>query len=72
MQTQVFTQIPQDKRSSRLSTFNSPYGRYCFLCVPFGIISAAEIYHKIATQLYEGIYGVRLFVSDILIYENLK
>ena len=26
-----------DQESSLLATFNSPFGRYCFLCLPFGL-----------------------------------
>lgn len=35
-----FWQIPLDKDSQRLATFITPYGRYCFKRLPFGITSA--------------------------------
>ena len=31
----AYWQIPVDEESSRLLTFNSPYGRYCFKRLPF-------------------------------------
>jgi len=39
-----FLQIPLDPSSARLTTFITPFGRYCFNRLPFGITSAPEIF----------------------------
>jgi len=41
-----FWQIPLDKDSQRLTTFITPYGRYCFKRLPFGINSPPEIFQR--------------------------
>lgn len=41
-----FWQLRFDEESSRLCTFNTPEGRYRFLRLPYGILSAPEVYHK--------------------------
>ncbi|XP_063965835.1 uncharacterized protein K02A2.6-like [Lytechinus pictus] len=63
-----FWQIPLDDESSKLLTFNTPYGRYRFLRLPFGINSASEIFQRIMTDMFSDIEGVEVLVDDILIY----
>ena len=38
-----FWQLKLDEASTRLCTFNTPFGRYRFLRLPFGINSATEM-----------------------------
>ncbi|KAK0132248.1 hypothetical protein N1851_032926 [Merluccius polli] len=46
-----FWQLKLDEASSRLCTFNTPFGRYRFLRLAFGINSAPEVFHR--TKLEE-------------------
>ena len=39
-----FWQLPLDKESRLLTTFITPYGRYCFNRPTFGITSAPEVF----------------------------
>ena len=59
--------IPLDEESSLLTTFNTPFGRYCYQRLPFGINSAQEIMQKKMEQAYEGLEGTFVLVDDILI-----
>ena len=63
-----FYQIPLDKNSQELTTFITPFGRYCFRRLPFGITSAPEIFMRKMSQLFEGVEGVFCYMDDILIY----
>ena len=47
-----FLQIPLDDAFAYTTTFNTPYGRYHFLRIPFGIASAAEVFQKAMDQLF--------------------
>lgn len=38
-----FWQVQLDEDSYKLCTFNTPYGRYRFLRLPFGVLSAPEV-----------------------------
>ena len=62
-----FWQIPLDYESSLKTTFNTPYGRYCFCRLPFGIKSASEVFQKAMDHLLEG-YPCEVIVDDILIW----
>ncbi|VDI53876.1 Hypothetical predicted protein [Mytilus galloprovincialis] len=57
-----------DKESQLLTTFNSPFRRYCFLRMPFGIKSAQEVFRKRVSQLFENLKGVETDIDDILVW----
>ena len=68
--SQAFHQIPLDPESVKLCTLNTPFGRYAFLRMPYGITSASEVYHRTMEQLFEGIEGLnlKLYIDDMIIY----
>ncbi|RXN25465.1 dynein heavy chain axonemal [Labeo rohita] len=41
-----FWQIRLDRKSSMMTTFSTPFGRYRFLHMPFGINSASEVFQR--------------------------
>ena len=67
-----YWQLKLDPESQLLTTFNTPYGRYCYLRTPFGIKSAQEVYQKRISQLFEDIEGVETDIDDILIWDRSK
>ena len=44
--TSGYWQVKVDEATSKLCTFNTPYGRYRFTRLPFGIKSAPEVFQK--------------------------
>ena len=56
------------ERSSKLTTFNTPFGRYRWLRMPFGIKSASEEFQRRMHEALEGLDGVQVIVDDILVY----
>ena len=67
-----FWQMKLDNESSKLCTFNSPFGRYKFLRLPFGIASAPEVYHKTIHMIYEHLEGVDTSMDDIIVWGSTK
>ena len=63
-----FWQVKLDEHSSKLCTFNTPFGRYRFLRLPFGIKSAPEIFHRAMELVFEGLEGVRVYIDDVAIW----
>lgn len=47
--------IKLSKESSMLTTFNTLYGRYRFLRLPFGIVSAQDEFQRRVDETYEGL-----------------
>jgi len=66
-----FWQLPVDESSSKLLTFNTPWGRYRFCRLPFGIAPAPEIYQREMERLFEGV-PVEIIVDDFLIHAQDK
>ena len=62
-----FWQIALDEKSSMLTCFNTPFGRYRWLRMPFGINSAPEIWQRSMNQLVEGLEGIEVIHDDFLI-----
>lgn len=60
-----YWQISLDRESQLLTTFNTPFGRYCYTRLPFGIKSAQEVFQKRMYQLFGDLPGVE---TDIEIH----
>ncbi|KAK3524638.1 hypothetical protein QTP70_032192, partial [Hemibagrus guttatus] len=63
-----FWQIRLAEESQPLTTFITPFGRYSFKRLPFGISSAPELFQMRMCQILEGLDGVTCHMDDILIY----
>lgn len=67
-----FWQIKLDDSSSKLCTMSTPYGRYRFLLMPFGIASAPEIFQAAMHHVLEGLPNVAVVMDDILLWGKTK
>jgi hypothetical protein len=67
-----FYQIPLHPSSCELTTFITPMGRYCFRRVPFGIISAPEIFQRNMTELLDDLDGIEVIIDDTLVYGKTR
>lgn len=63
-----FWQIPLSQSSRPLTTFITPYGRYWFNKMPFGISSAPKHFQKRMNYILTGLNGVLCLMDDVLIF----
>ena len=63
-----FWQIEMDPDSAKLTTFITPFGRYQFNRLPFGITSAPEHFQRRMNKILGDIEGAVCLIDDILIY----
>ena len=63
-----FWQIPLAEKSQQLTTFITPFGRYHFTKMPFGISSAPEHFQKRMSAILSGLEGVLCLMDDILVF----
>ena len=59
--------VELDEESTYLTTFNSPFGRYRFLRMPFGLKMSQDIFQAKIDQTFEGCQGVVGIADDIVI-----
>ncbi|XP_038106836.1 uncharacterized protein K02A2.6-like [Culex quinquefasciatus] len=57
-----------DDESSRLTTFWTPFGRYRWIRLPFGIAPAPDIFQMKLQGAIQGLRGVECIADDLLIY----
>ena len=53
--------------STNFCTFNTPFGQYKYLRLPFGISSAPEIYHRTINSVFSHLEGVDTSMDDIIV-----
>ena len=59
--------VELDHESSRLCTFNTPFGRYRFKRLPFGIVLSQDIFQRKLDEVYRDIPNVMGIADDIIV-----
>ena len=69
-----FWQVLLAKESRPLTAFTciTPFGRYCFNKLPFGISSAPELFQRQINQILEGLEGMVCHMDDVLVHRTNK
>jgi transposase InsO family protein len=62
-----FWQIPLDPSTAKLTTFLTPFGRYYFKRLPFGISLAPEVFQRTMEQILGSMDGVVCFMDDVVV-----
>lgn len=62
-----YWQLKLDEPSSFLTTFNTPFGRYRFNRLPFGLNCAQDIFQRKMDELIEGLNGVTTLIDDTVV-----
>ena len=60
--------VSLDEISSKLTTFDTPFGRYRWMKLPFGLNTSSEIFQRKLHQALEGLDGTLCVADDIIIY----
>lgn len=62
-----FWHVELDDESKELTTFGTPFGRFCFKRMPFGLKVAPEIFQQRLHAALTGLRGIYAIADDILI-----
>lgn len=63
-----FWQVPLSEESAKLTTFITPFGRFYYNRLPFGITSAPEHFQQRMSLVLEGLPGTVCHIDDVLIW----
>ena len=64
----AFWHLELDHETSILTTFATPYWRYRWLRLPFGLSVSSEIFQKHLHQELQGLPGIKCIADDVLIH----
>jgi len=64
--------VPLDKESSYLITFGTPFGRFRFCRLPFGLVVSQDIFQRQLDTALEGLNGVTSIADDIFVYGSTE
>jgi len=62
-----YWQVELTEESSKLTTFNTPFGRYRWLRMPFGICAAGEVFQQRMKEALCNVPGTMVIADDILV-----
>ncbi|XP_047037821.1 uncharacterized protein K02A2.6-like isoform X1 [Helicoverpa zea] len=65
-----FWMLKLDDESSDLCTFITPFGRYRFRRLPFGVSCAPEEFSRVISQMFENVEGVIPYLDDLCVYAD--
>ena len=71
-QKDSYWQVELNEDSAPLTTFSTPFGRFMFLRMPFGISCAAEILQKKTYQVFGAIPDTYMIADDMLIASDTE
>ena len=63
-----YWKVTLDEESSYLTTFNSPFGRYRFKRMPFGLKMSQDVFQSKIDQTFEGCNGAVGIADDIVVF----
>ena len=64
--------IPLDKPSILKMAFNSPFGKYKYVKVPFGIAQAPAYFQELKTGILKGFSFMIAYLDDIIIFSKTQ
>ena len=64
--------VELDEESQKLTTFNSPFGRFCFKRMPFGLVMSQDVYQSRIDQIVEKCPGVVGIADDMVVYGSTE
>ena len=65
-----YWQIKLSKDSQKYTTFNTLFGRYKYVRLPFGIKSSSEVFQRTVSQIIENLDGCEVIADDILTWKK--
>jgi hypothetical protein len=65
-----YHQVPLDDESATMTTFFTPFGRYMYRRLPFGVCHAGDDYSRSVSDVFDDIPNCRRIIEDILIFSE--
>ena len=66
----AYWQMELDESSKLLTTFITPFGRFCYNRLPFGLSSASERYQRAVNTILSGMKNVSCLQDDVFLFSE--
>lgn len=66
----AFHQIQLDDQSADLCTFITPFGRYRFKVLPFGLSTAPEVFQMAMDKIFEDFPDINPYFDDVILHST--
>ena len=64
--------VKLDRESQLLTTFTSPFGRYCFQRMPFGLVMSQDVFQRRMDMITGKCTGALALINDVIIHRKTK
>lgn len=61
-----FYHVPLENDSMKICTFSTPFGKYCFKRLPFGLNISPEVFQRMNEKIF-GDLGIGIYFDDLII-----
>ena len=69
--TKGYYQVPVTPKHQEKTAFGTPYGKYEFVTMPFGLISAPSTFQRLMDEVLDGLHEFTVaYLDDILIHSQ--
>ena len=68
----IYWSVKLDKESQVLTTYNSPFGRFCFVRMPFGLRMSQDLFQQRMDKIRERCPGTIGIADDVAIFGQTK
>ena len=63
-----YLQVKLDEELAKMTTFHTPFGRYKWLRMPFGLSTAPEQFQRLVYDVIGDLEGAETIADDLLVY----
>ena len=70
--TSGYWSLKLEDKYSYLTTFNTPFGHYCYLRVTFGLNCSRDVFQRKIDKTFEGMTAVNAVVDNILVFSKRR
>ena len=65
-----YWQIPMAEASKKFTAFQTPFGHFQYLTMPFGLINSGQTYSRVARKLLKGLLNIDNYIDDVLAHTS--
>ena len=70
--TKGYHQVPVKKDQIEKTAFITPYGKYEYLTMPFGLVTAPSTFQRLMDRILQGLHGFAVaYLDDILFHSSM-